>query len=202
MAYSAVQVATLAGVRQVVAFTANFLMGLRRDSGELLWRVPFVTAARRHAATPVVFEDQIVVNSHTFGLACTKITQHDGHFEASKVWVNKALKINLATSVLVDGFLYNHGPSGDFVCVDAATGDLKWSQAGFGKDVSFTLSVGKNLLVLSDKGLLFLIAADPAKYTELGRLQVCGKTWNCPAYVDGQLYVRDARSLACFNLKP
>ena len=201
VAYSSFQVATLAGVKQVVAFTANYLMGIDRATGDLLWRVPFVTAARRHASTPVIFDDKIVVNSHTFGLACTRISRNGDKFEAAPAWVNKSIKINLATPVLVDGFLYTHGARADYDCVDAQTGELKWSQPGFGKDVSFTLVLGKNLLVLSDKGELFLLEANLEKYTELSRAQVCGKTWSCPAYVDGKLFVRDSRSLACFDLK-
>ena len=45
------------------------------------------------------------------------------------------------------------------------------------------------------------MAADPAKYTELGRLQVCGNTWSHPAYADGRLFVRDKQgSLICLDL--
>jgi hypothetical protein len=61
--------------------------------------------------------------------------------------------------------------------------------------------VGKNLLVLAEDGQLLLLAANPAKYTELGRLQVCGNTWCFPACADGKLYVRDGRSLACLDLR-
>jgi outer membrane protein assembly factor BamB len=202
VAYSSLQVATLAGVKQVVAFTAEHLLGVRRDTGALLWRVPLVTAAKRHAATPVIFGDEVVVNSHTFGLVCTKITRDGDKLEASRAWTNKELKINLATPVFMDGYLYTHGAAANFVCVEAATGAVKWSQRGFGKDVSFALAAGKNLLVLADTGELFLLAANPGAYTELGRAQVCGKTWSSPAYVDGRLFVRDGRSLACFDLKP
>jgi hypothetical protein len=60
--------------------------------------------------------------------------------------------------------------------------------------------VGKNLLVLTYDGQLVLIAANPEQYTELGRLQVCGKTWSYPAYADGKLYVRDGRELQCLEL--
>ena len=45
-------------------------------------------------------------------------------------------------------------------------------------------------------------AADPEKYVELGRQQVCGKTWSFPAFADGRLYVRDNKELQCFDLAP
>ena len=77
------------------------------------------------------------------------------------------------------------------------------SQAGFGqgkRDYSSTILAGKNLLVLTEAGTLLLLKADAARYTELGRVQVCGNTWSFPAYADGKLYVRDGRQLACYRL--
>jgi hypothetical protein len=62
------------------------------------------------------------------------------------------------------------------------------------------MAVGKNLLVLTYDGQLLLLAANPEKYTELGRAQVCGNTWSHPALADGKLYVRDMRELQCFDL--
>jgi outer membrane protein assembly factor BamB len=103
----------------------------------------------------------------------------------------------------VDGHLYCQGASKVYVCVDANTGKLKWTQPGFGlgrKDYASTIATGKNLLVLTEDGNLLLLAANPEKYTELGRVQVCGNTWSHPAYANGRLFVRDGRSLQCFDL--
>lgn len=201
-AYSSFRVATLAGVRQVVAFTAEALLGLETQSGKILWRVPLKTGAKRHAMTPVIIGDTITVNSQTIGLVCIKISKEGQGLKASEAWVNKQLKINLATPVFIDGYFYSQGNAKNFVCVDSKTGQVKWSEPGFGKDYSSTLAVGKNLLVLSDEGQLFLIAADLQKYHEIARLQVCGKTWSFPAYANGRLYVRDGKQLLCIDLSP
>jgi len=202
-AYASFMVATIAGVRQVVAFTAEALLGADVESGKILWRVPLKTAAKRHAASPVVSGDQVFVNSHTFGLRSIRVEKDTGGFKATEAWANKDLKINLATPVVVDGHLYSLGANRDYVCVDATTGALKWSQVGFGlgkKDYASTIVVGKNLLALTEDGTLLLLAATPEKYTELGRIQVCGNTWSHPAFADGKLYVRDGRSLQCLDL--
>lgn len=200
-AYSSLQVATFDGVKQVIAFTADALMGVARGNGKPLWRVPLRTGAKRHAATPVVFGNNVVVNSHTIGLLCFELTRHRDKFTATKIWANKELKINLSTPVLVDGFLYSQGPEKTFVCVDAKSGKLKWTQPGFGKENSSTIASGNKLLVLTDAGELVLISATPAKYTELSRVQVCGKNWNFPALANEKLYVRDARELIAYDLQ-
>lgn len=206
-AYSSFVVATLAGTKQLVAFTADALTGLDLKKGDVLWRVPVKTGAKRHAATPVIDGDTVTVTSQTIGLVRFKIAKNGGQFAATEAWVNKPLTINLATPVLVDGHLYCYGPirTKDYVCVKAATGELKWRQSGFGlgkdqTDYASTIAVGKNLLLLTYDGQLVLIAANPERYTELGRVQVCGKTWSHPALADGKLYVRDGRELQCLDL--
>ena len=56
----------------------------------------------------------------------------------------------------------------------------------------------------SDRGELVLAAAETSRYTELGRAQVCGKTWHHPAYADGKLYIREGLTsgwkLTCLTL--
>jgi outer membrane protein assembly factor BamB len=203
-AYSSLLMADLAGMRQVVAFTAEALMGTQADDGKILWRVPLRTDSKRHAATPVIFGDTVMVNSHTIGLLCFKIARDGAGWKASQLWGNRELKINLASPVLVGNYLYSQGAGKNYVCVDALTGKQMWSAEGFGDKLSVTIAVGKNLLVQTDKGELVLVAANPAKYMELGRAQVCGKTWNSPAYADGKLFVREGLDrgwkLTCFDL--
>ncbi len=202
-AYSSFMAATLAGQRQVVAFTADALLGADPADGKILWRVPLRTDAKRHAATPVIIGDRVLVNSYTLGLLCFTITRDTGGFKATQAWANKSLKINLATPVVVGQYLYCQGANKDYLCVEAATGRVQWNQPGFGqgrKDYSSTIAVGDKLLVLTEAGTLLLLAADPVKYTELGRLQVCGNTWSFPAFAKGRLYVRDSHSLQCLVL--
>ena len=165
--------------------------------------MPLKTDAKRHACSPVIVDDTVTVNSHTFGTVCFKIVKLGDGFKAVEAWANRELKTNLSTAVAQGGFLYNQGADRDYVCFDARSGAIQWSQAGFGqgkRDYSSTILAGKNLLVLTEAGTLLLLKADAARYTELGRVQVCGNTWSFPAYTDGKLYVRDGRQLACYRL--
>ncbi|MEO6184321.1 MAG: PQQ-binding-like beta-propeller repeat protein [Verrucomicrobiota bacterium] len=199
-AYSSPQVAILGGVKQVILLTADTLMSADRESGKQLWTIPVKTFAKRHAATPVIFADNVIVNSVTIGLVCEKISKEGENFKITELWANKNLKINVSTPVRIGDFLYSQGPNKTFICVDAKTGELKWTQPGFGRENSSTIALGDKLLVLTDDGQLVLMAATAEKYNELGRVQVCGKNWNFPAFADGKIYVRDAHELACYNL--
>jgi outer membrane protein assembly factor BamB len=106
----------------------------------------------------------------------------------------------LGTPILVGGFLYCHGPNKNYVCVDASSGEVKWTQNGFGEQISHTTAFGDKLAVLTDAGQLIVIKANPNKYEELSRAQVCGKTWTYPTWANGELFVRDNRELACYPI--
>ncbi len=203
-AYAALVSARLAGTDQIVAYTADALLGLGPADGRVLWRIPLRTAAKRHAVTPIAIDDNVIVSSHTLGLRSFAIRRDGDNLAATQHWANDALKISVATTVRIDGYLYGQGPDRNFICVDARTGKLIWSQPGFGEKplvgYSSTLALGRNLLALTDDGQLVLVEATPERYTELGRQQVCGKNWSHPALVDGRLYLRDHRQLLAFDL--
>jgi outer membrane protein assembly factor BamB len=202
-AYSSLIIATLAGVKQAVSFNADALLGADFATGEILWRVPLKTNAKRHAATPVIRGDTVTVNSHTFGTICFQIAKDGAALRATELWANKSLKVNLASFVLVGGHLFGAGANKDFVCVDAATGAVKWSAPGFGRntrDYASTIAIGNRLIVLTESGTLHLLEANPEKCVRLGEAQVCGDTWSFPAYADGNLIVRDRRELQCLSL--
>ena len=204
-AYSSLLVGTLAGAKQVVAFTADALVGADLETGKILWRVPLKTNAKRHAASPLIVGDRVMVNSHSIGLLCFEIKKTETGFKAVSAWEDKDLKINLATPVLIDGYLYCQGANSDYVCVDVKTGAVKWTQSGFGsgkKDYSSSIAAGGRLLVLAEDGQLMLLKPDPSRYSEVSRVQVCGNTWSHPALADGKLYVRDGRQLFCIDLEP
>jgi outer membrane protein assembly factor BamB len=206
-AYAALMSGRLAGHSQVVAYTAFSLLGLDVENGATLWRIPLKTHANRHAVTPVLDGNSIIVSSHTLGTRAFRVTGDPaprGAFTASEVWSEPGLKTSLATTVLVDGHLYGQGPDRDFVCIDAATGAKRWSQKGYGDKpltgYSATLASQSRLLVLSENGQLTLLEATPTAYRERGRQQVCGKNWSHPAFAGGTLYLRDQRNLIALPL--
>lgn len=180
------------GVKHVVSFTADGVIGLQPDSGELIWRVPVKTTFARHAATPVIAQNMIVVSSHQVGLIGINLSKAG----ARQKWVNKAAAINFASPVAVGQHLYGLGPTKNVQCVELANGEVKWSKDGWwttsaDKAYGAFLVLGPNILALTDSGTLILFAADPKECRELGRAQVCGANWCNPAYVDGRLFLRD-----------
>jgi len=204
-AYAAPIIATVAGVRQFITFTADSLIGLDPKTGKQLWSVPTPTRLGRNVTTPNVSGDLVVVASHQLGLVATRLTPANGDLIAANAWTNKSMMINFSSPVVVGGHLYGLGPSKNIFCITLKTGEIVWEKTGLiqtsGDRAEATfLIMGKNILMLSDSGELILFAADPAAYHEISRVQACGATWCNPAYADGRLYLRDNRELICLQL--
>ncbi|MBL9174802.1 MAG: PQQ-binding-like beta-propeller repeat protein [Verrucomicrobiales bacterium] len=198
--FSSPVVGTLGGRRQMVAVTCEGLLALDPTQGALLWRIPFKTGANRNVLTPIVADDTVYYSSHTTGLRATRVSPEGGAVRAEDAWLNRDAKINLSTPVVVGRHLFGLGPTRDFICVDRDSGRILWSQPGFGASAATLAASNGRLLILTDLGELVLLAANPERYEELGRAQVCGKTFSHPAYAGGVLYVRDPQQLAAFRL--
>ncbi len=197
--YSSPIVGTLAGRLQLVAATAEGLVGVDVTDGTALWRLTFRTGANRNVLTPILSGDSVLFASHTTGLRRLTVHSEGAQQKASDDWLNRDLKINLATPVLVGGHLYGLGAAHDFICVDAASGKVKWSQSGFG-DVASVIAGSGRLLVQLDTGEIRLLRATSERYDEIGRFQACGKTYSHPAWSDGTLYVRDPNGCVAYPL--
>src|SRR5206468_969395 len=158
--------ATIGGVKQLIVFTADGVIGLAVDDGKLLWRFPMKTAFARHVTTPVVLEDMVVVSSHEIGLIGLKISKNGAGWEATRAWLSRESAINFSSPVAVGNFLYGLGPTANLICVDIKTGKQAWSKNGYvttsgDRAHADFIVMGPNILTLTDGGQLVLFAADP-----------------------------------------
>lgn len=208
-AYAAPFAATLADEPQVICFTVSGLVSVSPADGRVLWRVPLKTNYGRNCLTPVVVGDRVITGSYQAGLLGVQVSRNGQRWSATRVWTNTAATMNFASPIAVGAYVFGVGPEKNLLCVEAATGRLAWSQPGYftsaaGNSFAALISLRDRLLVTTDGGELLLLAADPSGCRELGRAQVCGRTWSHPAYADGRLYVCDglsgAGNLRCVEL--
>ena len=200
-AYSSLMAGKLGGVDHVIHFNADALVGADAANGEILFRIPIKTGAKRHTVTPILHDDTVWVSSHSQGQYKTQV---NGRKKIENAWRLEDVKTQLSTPVLIDGHLYGLGTTyrnvADFVCIDYATGKVKWTKERSFGDYASLIAVGDRIVALNSNGEMILLKANPDNYEELGRMQACGKTWSFPAYVDGTLYVRDERQILAMQL--
>ncbi|MEC7882675.1 MAG: PQQ-binding-like beta-propeller repeat protein [Verrucomicrobiota bacterium] len=196
--YASPIMAKIAGKKQFITLTTERLIGINSIDGNMLWNEPVPTRAYRNVLTPVIRGNNIITASHSEGMICMSGIGKNG--KAIPKWKNQKLKINLSTPVIIGDYLYGFAEKDRFICVDIINGKLNWEERNFGSFYASTLTDGKKLLVLGSFGELILINPDPKKYEEIGRMQACGKSWSFPAYSNGQIFIRDQKTLQCIKL--
>ena len=201
-AYASPIVATLAGQRQLIVVSGRRVMGLTVEAGKLLWEVPWVTEYDINATHPIVVAPNrfFLSSGYDHGAMVVELTPaaEGGGFKPRVVWQNKKMKNKFNDSVLYQGHIYGLD-EGILACVNAETGEQKWKGGRYG--YGQLLLASGHLVVLSERGELALVKADPAGHKELATFEaISGKTWNNPAIAGGVLLVRNAGEMAAFQL--
>jgi outer membrane protein assembly factor BamB len=198
--YSSPLLAELGGQTQLVVFTAAGVVGLDRNDGKFLWRFPWETAWKCNVTTPIVAGDYVFISSgYERGCALIHVKKTDGGWTAERVYENKRLCTHFASCVRFGDTLYGFHES-TLVAMNLRDGSIHWRQRGFGK--GSVLGVGKRLLVLGEGGSCAVAEATPEKYSEVARFEFSNeRCWSVPVVAHGLLYLRDQRTLACYDVK-
>ena len=199
--YSSPMLATLLGRRQIVLFDGQGIAGYDdRGAGEL-WRFPWETNQMINVAQPVVLDDgQVFISSgYGVGSALLRIRQQGSQWSvAPPAWESTKMRCKFTSPVLYQGHLYGLD-DGILACLDQESGTRKWKRGRYGHGQ--ILLVEDLLLVLGESGVVALVQASAERYLELGRVSaLTGKTWNTPALAGTQLFVRNHREMACYEL--
>ncbi len=195
-AYTTPMLATLDGQRQMVAVTADRVLGLTLDGKKVLWSHPWKTDYDVNSALPLVVDGNHLILTAGYGHGSALLEISGGG--AREMWQSKAMKCKFNNAVLHQGVVYGID-DGILAAMDAQTGQRKWKggRYGFGQ----LLLAGDHLVVLSETGDVVLVKASPDTHVELAKFEAIeGKTWNVPAMADGLLLVRNGAWMACYRI--
>jgi len=203
VSYSTPQVMTLGGQRQIVMHDDAGLNGIRIEDGVRLWHHPsphagsFQPMLQMHLAST----DQFILNWDA-GLLCLK-THHEGDdWKIQELWKSNKMKPSFNDFVIHGDHIYGLD-DGILACVDVAKGRRLWKAGRYGFGQLLMLPDANELLILSERGEVIRVAADPHEHRELGQFKAIeGKTWNHPSLAHGRLVVRNGEEMACFDLTP
>jgi outer membrane protein assembly factor BamB len=188
--------------QQVIFFMKSGMIALDPKDGKQLWRNEFDYRTST-AASPVIFGNN-VFGSAGYGVGA-KLFEVKNNI-ANLVWEKPNRLMNhWSTPVYHDGHLYGmfsfkkYG-RGPMQCVDPTTGEVKWSENGFGP--GNCIIVNDKVVALSDTGELVIVEATPEKYSELSRNKVLeGKCWSMPSFHEGKLYLRSTTEGTCVSFE-
>ena len=199
--YVSPQVATLAGLRQLVVVSGTRVLGASVEDGSLLWSRQWETSYDANCAQPlIVDENHVFVSSgYGHGAALLEVSSSASGLSVREVWFNRNMKNKFNPSVLVDGVVYGLD-EGILAAIDVRTGERLWKQGRY--RYGQLIHASGHLIVVSEEGDLALVRATPDEYRELARFEaIPGKTWNVPAMADGLLLVRNQTEMVAYDLR-
>lgn len=187
---------TVDGVKQVVTPADGILAGVAFDDGKLLWKVNIGTNWKNNYSTPIVDGNtvyySITPGAGKSGFIALKIEKKDGAFTASEIW-KKDPAAGYHTPLLRDGLIYGVSERGNnFFCLDAKTGEQKWTDNAKHGDCGCILSVGSVLVSLDSNKDLIVFRPGSKEYSEITRYRVASEpTWSVPILAGNRIYVKD-----------
>jgi outer membrane protein assembly factor BamB len=192
--------ATLAGERQVVTQTQNYVLGVTAATGQLLWRVPFKTDYDQNIITPVLYKDLLIYSGENQPITAVRLEKQGSALTPKEVWSNKAHALYMSSPVLKGNLLFglSHRRSGQLFCLDADTGKTLWQTDGRLGENAALLQSGPVVFVLTNPGQLLVVKADAARYELLAQYQVTDSpTWAHPAPLGDRFLIKAQTTLAC-----
>lgn len=178
------------------------------DSGEIAQQFEFgIRSTSVCAALPIATPEGLFLTA-SYGVGARAMTWSNNKLQ--QVWSNDdSISSQYPTPVYHDGHLYGtHGREdiggGEFRCIDAKTGEVKWSADDLG--MSHVILVGDELVITTVEGELVIAAATPEGFKSRYRTKLFDTLARAlPALSNGHLIVRSNAErgdgeLKCFRI--
>ena len=202
LSYATAHLVTLHGVEQILLLSDRGATSMDPLTGAEIWSHLWETNGVVRCIQPAIVDGTDIVIGTGLGVGSQRVHVDctNGKWSTTEVWKTARFKPYYNDMVLRDGHAYGFDGS-MLVCVDLKTGDIRWKARGYGTGQVLLLQPQGLLAVLTEKGEIALVEANPAAHRELAKLKVIeGKTWNHPVIARGRLYARNGEEVACLEL--
>ena len=200
--YSSPQPSNLAGEEVILMLTNQGMNIVSPVDGKERLNYEWQHESGRILQPQIFGEDSIVVPTATpIGTRRIQISNDDGKLVTEELWTSRKLKSDFNDFVIYQGHAYGFDQA-IFTCINLEDGKRAWKKGRYGKGQVLLLEDAGLLLVVSEKGELVLLKADPAAHTQFASIQALeGKTWNHPVLINDRLYMRNSQEAACYRLQ-
>jgi len=205
-AYASIIAVDVGGVKQYVQFLAKGVVGIDAKSGKILWRDNRTAkGSPANIPTPVAHDGAVYTATGRAGGGLVKLKVDNGAVMAEPAYFSAKLPTSIGGSVVLGGYLYGTNPQG-LLCVDFATGQVKWQDKCVGPGA--VCYADGCLYVHGEKDDVALVEATPDGYREKGRFKLPdqpkrgnSQAWPYPVVANGRLYIHDLGTLWCYHVK-
>lgn len=190
------------GRKLLVTMMASHIIGLDAKTGAMLWSYEQPNQWSVHANTPI-YADGMIFATSGYGRGTVGLQLSADGTAVSKVWFNESFDSRMGGIVYLDGHLYGSGDkSRQWQCLDAKTGEAKWSSTEVGKGV--VVAADGLLYMYSERGELALADASSTSFNLRSTAKVTLGTaqhWAHPVIHNGVMYLRHGDSLIAYKVK-
>ncbi len=198
--YSSPMLATIAGQPQILIFNDANVVSHAPQTGQILWKFPWVEGTQK-VAQPIVLDGDrvLVLSGYGVGSKMLQIQRTpDGSLTPRVLWESRRLKPKFANVVVSQEFIYGLD-DGILTCVEADTGKRRWKGGRYGHGQ--LILVNDTLLITTEGGQIVLVEATATEFNELAAVPaLSGKTWNNPALAGQYLLARNSEEAVCLRL--
>ena len=196
--YASPQLFKVNGKDQVVFMSNSGAVSVDPGTGKKLWDYPWKCDGRILQAAMI--EDGVfMLTKENSDLKKLSVTNTDSTWVVKEIWDSPEVKAYFNDFTISKGFAYGYdGPT--MTCTDLKTGKTMWRGSRYrGFHIHFPEQ--DLIVILTEKGEIAVVKADPAKFTELTRFKALnGRTWNHPALSRNVLLVRNDREMAAYRI--
>lgn len=189
----------LEGVRQIVEWNHNAVVGFESGTGKRLWEYPLQhTGSNQNSPTPVHHKGRLLVGGENRGIRSLEPKFANGAWRVIENWHQRRASLNMASAVAAGDSLYgkSHFRQGQFFRLDIETGEIVWTgPARMGEFASFVVIPG-HLIALRDDATIEIIPTGETEYRSIANYEVAeSPTWAAPVLLKDGILVKDRQTL-------
>ncbi|MDP3644981.1 MAG: PQQ-like beta-propeller repeat protein [Bacteroidota bacterium] len=211
-AYASSVIIEKAGLRLLLAQTANDLLAINTENGDIIWSFNLVqyhtgqSGIGANTNTPLFYNNEIFITSGYDHPAIMLSLAADGRSVSLK-WTNPDFDNHIGGALKVGNYIFGsnwtNNANGYWMCLDWNTGKTMYETKWFNKGP--IISADGLLYCQEEKsGNIALIKPNPEKFDVVCSFKInkgAGPHWAHPAIFDGKLFVRHGENLMIYDLK-
>ena len=189
----------LQGVRQVVEWNDEAVVGVEAETGRRLWsyRLPH-TGSNQNSPTPVHSQGRILIGGENRGIRSLEPKRENGKWRVEENWHCREVSLNMASAVVSGDSLYglSHFRQGQLFRLDIDSGDIIWRGPSRMGEYATFLTIPGYIVVLRDHAVIEFVAADEDAYRSVISYEVAeSPTWAAPVLLADGVLVKDRTKL-------
>ena len=203
-AYASPVLLTLDGAQEIVAETANNIVGIGVADGKLLWQVPFAVKGRAYnAATPIVDDTTVIYSGSGRGTKAVKIDKQGDQVTARELWSNAEASVQFNSPVLKNGLVFGISDRDMLFCIKAENNQTAWTaRTDGGRGYGSVVDAGSVLIALTPSGKLVVFEPSDKEFKEIASYKVAdGDTYAYPVIAGNRVFVKDKDSLTLWTIE-